>query len=362
MLKRFCLLLAMLICTAPAAAVAADGPLVIAHRGASGDRPEHTLAAYELAIDQGADYIEPDLVITSDLHLIARHDTELSATTDVAARDEFADRRRSKTIDGQLANGWFAEDFTLAEIRTLRARERIPGIRPANARYDGLYQVPTFDEIVMLVRAKEAETGRRIGLYPELKHYTFLLREQLDGVDLLIAALRKHDLDSADAPVFVQSFEVAPLKRLDAMSDVKLVQLLEPEGGPADEPDMRYAEMATPSGLAEIAEYADVIGVNLQMILTMDGAPTGLIVAAHDAGLQVHGWTLRAENTFLPPMLRRGDEAGRPGCPELLLAELRRHGIDGIFADQPGRVATFLQSGAAPPCMVATPPRPDVAP
>ncbi|RDC60908.1 Glycerophosphodiester phosphodiesterase [Alteripontixanthobacter maritimus] len=340
MLKWICLLLAMLICTAPAAAFAADGPLVIAHRGASGDRPEHTLAAYELAIDQGADYIEPDLVITSDLHLIARHDTELSATTDVAARDEFVDRRRSKTIDGQLANGWFAEDFTLAEIRTLRARERIPGIRPANARYDGLYQVPTFDEIVMLVRAKEAETGRRIGLYPELKHYTFLLREQLDGVDLLIAALRKHDLDSADAPVFVQSFEVAPLKRLDAMSDVKLVQLLEPEGGPADEPAMRYAEMVTPSGLAEIAQYADGIGVSIPMVLDESGAATGLVAAAQEAGLLVHVWTVRKENAFLPPFAKLSNLNATAGCVEYVFDALRKAGADGIFTDDPARTRT----------------------
>ena len=165
--------------------------LVIAHRGASGERPEHTLAAYERAIDQGADYIEPDLVPTKDMVLIARHENELSETTDVAAHPEFEARRRAKTIDGRLVNGWFAEDFTLAEIRTLRARERIPGVRPANARYDGLYSVPTFAEIVRLVRAKEAETGRRIGLYPELKHPTALLQDiGIDVVDLLVAALK----------------------------------------------------------------------------------------------------------------------------------------------------------------------------
>ena len=323
--------------TAPARALSAPGDmLVIAHRGASGERPEHTLAAYERAIDQGADYIEMDLVITGDLALIARHDTELSGTTDVASREEFDERRRSKTIDGQLVSGWFAEDFTLAEIRTLRARERIPGIRPANAWFNGLYGVPTFDDIITLVRAKEAETGRRIGLYPELKQYTFLLREGLDGVDLLVAALRRHGLDTADAPVFVQSFEVAPLKRLDTILDVRLVQLLEPGGGPADEPSMRYAEMATASGLAEIAEYADVVGVSIPMVLDNTGSPTGLVAQAHEAGLTVHAWTLRKENAFLPPPLQTAGGPQAVGNYRALLDMLGSAGVDGVFTDDPG--------------------------
>ena len=248
--------LTKLILTALALAVAApalaEKPIIIAHRGASGERPEHTLAAYELGIDQGADYIEPDLVVTKDGVLVARHENEISGTTDVASREEFSGRRRSKEVDGQLINGFFAEDFTLAEMRTLRAKERIPGIRPQNARYDGLYQVPTLEEIVKLVRAKEAETGRRIGIYPELKHPDFLLQEEgIDTVDLLLLELKRLGVTSAD-PVFIQSFEVGPLQRLDKRSDFKLVQLVSVDGGPADEPAMRYADMIAPSGLAAV--------------------------------------------------------------------------------------------------------------
>ena len=176
--------------------VNADGDmLVIAHRGASGERPEHTLASYERAIDQGADYIEPDLVVTKDMVLVARHENELSDTTDVAAHEEFADRKRSKTIDGRLVSGWFAEDFTLAELRTLRAKERLPSLRTKNAQFDSLYAIPTFAEILQLVEAKEAETGRRVGIYPELKHPDFLLQQGFDTVDLLVTALRQADLD-----------------------------------------------------------------------------------------------------------------------------------------------------------------------
>ncbi len=246
--------------SAPAPLLAAEGDvLVIAHRGASAERPEHTLAAYEMAIDRGVDYIEPDLVATKDLVLVARHENELSDTTDVASREEFEDRRRDKTVDGQRVAGWFVEDFTLAELRTLRTKERIPLVRPANARFDGLYQVPTLEDIVKLVRAKEAETGRRIGLYPELKHPNFLLQEAgIDMVDLLLRELRRLGVSEAD-PVFIQSFEVGVLQRLDRRSDFKLVQLVKPEDGPADEPAMRYAEMIAPSGLAEIAKYADVL-------------------------------------------------------------------------------------------------------
>ena len=199
----------------------ADDILVIAHRGASGERPEHTLAAYERAIDQGADYIEPDLVVTSDGVLVSRHENEISETTDVATRGEFEDRRRTKTIDGKRVAGWFAEDFTLAELQSLRAKERLPNLRAANSRFDGLYQVPTLAEIVALVRAKEAETGRRIGIYPELKHPEFLLQEEgIDTVDLLLAELRNLNITAAD-PIYIQCFEVGPLQRLNQRSNFK---------------------------------------------------------------------------------------------------------------------------------------------
>ncbi len=324
----------------PVVAAAQDGPLIIAHRGASGERPEHTLAAYERAIDQGADYIEPDLVVTKDMVLVARHENEIGGTTDVATRDEFRDRRRSKMVDGELISGWFAEDFTLAELRTLRAKERLPGIRPANTRFDGLYPVPTFADIVTLVRAKEAETGRTIGIYPELKHPTFLLQDAgIDMVDLLVAELRRSGFDGADDAIFVQSFEVEVLKRLDRMLDVKLVQLVKDTGGPADLSGVTYANMLSPSGLAEIAAYADGIGAPVPLLLGPAGTALPLIDQAKQAGLQVHVWTVRKENAFLPEQLRGSGGPAQTGCDESLYATIASTGIDGVFTDDPGRMA-----------------------
>lgn len=325
-------------------AVPAQAQLIIAHRGASGERPEHTLAAYERAIDAGADFIEPDLVVTKDLVLVARHENELSDTTDVAAHEAFADRRRAKEIDGRLINGWFAEDFTLAELRTLRAKERLPALRPANVRYDGLYQVPTLAEIVALVRAKEAERGHRIGLYPELKHPTFLLTQGIDSVDLLVSALKKDGLDTAEAPVFIQSFDVAPLKRLDKLTGARLVQLVAAEGGPADEAAVTYAEMLTPSGLAEIARYADAVGADLRQIAGPDGAPTPLVEQAHATGLEVHAWTLRKENAFLPAPLRSGSDPAATGNYAGAWGVLASAGVDGVFTDDPALAAALRKS------------------
>lgn len=334
MLETRLILAAFLLAPAPATA---QEMLVIAHRGASAERPEHTLTAYELAIGQGADYIEPDLVATKDLVLVSRHENELSGTTDVATREEFEDRRRDKTIDGQKVAGWFAEDFTLAELRTLRAKERIPSLRPANARFDGLYQVPTLAEIVKLVRAKEAATGRRIGLYPELKHPEFLLQDSgIDMVDLLLREFRTLGITPAD-PVFIQSFEIAPLQRLKRRGGgFKLVQLVKPEDGPADEPAMRYADMVTPTGLVEIAKYADAVGAHIALVLNPDGTTTSLVADAKAAGLAVHAWTVRPENEFLPPMLRTGDDPKGKGCGDVKLAALlKAAGVAGIFSDGP---------------------------
>jgi glycerophosphoryl diester phosphodiesterase len=325
-------------------AVPAHAQLIIAHRGASGERPEHTLAAYERAIDAGADFIEPDLVVTKDLVLVARHENELSDTTDVADRTEFAERRRAKEIDGRLVNGWFAEDFTLAELRTLRAKERVPGIRPANARFDGLYQVPTLAEIIALVRAKQAESGRTIGLYPELKHPTFLLSQGIDSVDLLVTALRKEGLDRADGPIFIQCFEVAPLQRLAKLTDARLVQLVSMDGGPADEPGVTYADMLTPAGLAAIAKYADAIGPDLRQIVDQAGKSTGLVAAAHEAGLVVHGWTLRKENAFLPAPVRLGSEPTATGNYAAAWGLFAATGVDGLFTDDPALAAALRKS------------------
>lgn len=331
------LILALLLVVAGVFPAAAAPLLVIAHRGASGERPEHTLAAYERAIDAGADYIEPDLVPTKDLVLVARHETEIGSTTDVAARPEFADRRRSKEVDGKLVTGWFVEDFTLAELRTLRAKERLPAVRPANAAFDGLYQIPTFAEIVTLAKAKQVETGRRIGLYPELKHPTALLQNDgIDSVDLLVRALKQAGLDAAGSPIFVQCFEVGPLRRLRTLlPELPLVQLIAAEGGPRDEPANSYARMIRPEGLAEIAGYADAIGIEAKLLATPGGKPQELVAAAHDAGLKVHVWTLRKENMFLPPPLQRGSGPTATGDLAALVAQLADAGVDGVFTDDP---------------------------
>lgn len=334
MVRKFVVMALAALMVVPGSAMANSDPLIIAHRGASGDRPEHTLAAYELAIDQGADYIEPDLVATKDLVLVSRHENELSGTTDVANREEFEHLRREKTIDGQRVAGWFAEDFTLAELRTLRAKERVPSSRPANTRFNGLYQVPTFEEIVKLVRAKEAETGRTIGLYPELKHPNFMLEvEGIDMVDLMLRELRNLGI-AADDPIYIQCFEVGTLRRLNQRSDYKLVQLIHPEGGPVDEPEMRYAEMITPSGLEELATYVDGIGPWLGYVLdpqTM--AQTTLVADAHARGLKIHPWTLRKENGFLPASLQGEGGPAEDGQWRMLWGEALKSGADGFFTD-----------------------------
>lgn len=332
--------MAVLVLSAPAMAQDPDF-IVIAHRGASGERPEHTLAAYELAIDQGADYIEPDLVPTRDGVLVARHENEISGTTDVSDRPEFATRLTTRVIDGEEVTGWFTEDFTLTELRTLRARERLPEIRPQNVRFDGLYQVPTLDEIIQLVRAKEAETGRVIGLYPEIKHPGYFASIGHDLAAMLVEQLAAAGYEGAEAPVFIQSFEVAPLRRLDGMADLRLVQLIEAEGSPADDPSLTYAEMVTPDGLATIAGYADGIGVDFRLLSDTDGWPTDLIARAHAAGLVVHGWTLRLEPQFLPPPY--SDDLATYGrlADSIIMSAfraLREAGLDGAFTDHPCRL------------------------
>ncbi|MGH6785948.1 MAG: glycerophosphodiester phosphodiesterase [Novosphingobium sp.] len=325
---RFAVLLALL------GAVPASAQIVIAHRGASGERPEHTLAAYERAIDQGADFIEPDLVPTSDGVLVARHENEISGTTDVADHPEFAARKTARTIDGQAVSGWFSEDFTLAELRTLRARERLPAVRAANARFDGLYPVATFAEVIALVKAKEAETGRRIGLYPELKHPGYFAARGLATPMLLLAQLKAAGYSRRDDPVFIQCFEVGALTELDRTTELRLVQLVSAEGGSPDMPGVRY----DPAGLKGIARYADAVGAELTLILGPDGKPTSLVADAHAAGLEVHGWTLRRENRFLPPPLRSSADPNAPGKLAAAWALLKAAGVDGVFTDNPGSI------------------------
>lgn len=340
------LCLATLLPTAHAGAPEAPIPIVIAHRGASGLRPEHTLAAYELAIAQGADYIEPDLVMTRDGVLIARHENEISTTTDVASRPEFATRRTTKTIDGRKVTGWFTEDFTLAELKTLRVKERLPQLRRNSADYDGQFAVPALEEILQLLRRKRQETGRVVGLYPETKHPSYFRQIGLPMEEKLVALLHRYGYRGKSAPVFIQSFEVANLKYLRQITDLPLIQLLDERGQPYDfqsAGDPRtYADLATPQGLAQIATYAQGIGPAKGLILPRDPAgrwkaPTTLVADAHAAGLKVHPWTFRDEKMFLPA-----------DCPDAA-TEIRRFlqlGVDGVFTDFPAtavRVRNSLQ-------------------
>ena len=315
-------------------------PLVIGHRGASGHRPEHTLAAYELAARMGADYVEPDLVATKDGVLVARHENEISGTTDVAARPEFAARQTTKVIDGVTLTGWFTEDFTLAELRTLRAKERIPQLRPRNTIYDGRYRVPTFDGVIWLVKRLSRELGRPIGIYPETKHPSYFRSIGLPLEDPLVASLREAKLDTRRSKVFIQSFEVGNLRALDARIDVALVQLL---GGrsqrPADDP-RTYAQLATPAGLASIASYADGVGPAKDYIVPRDAggaslAPTSFVGDAHGAGLLVHPYPLRNENSFLALELRRGADPAAWGDAIAEYEQFFGLGVDGLFSDHP---------------------------
>ena len=313
-------------------------PIVIGHRGCSGERPEHTALAYERAIEQGADFIEPDLVPTKDGHLVARHEN------DVASRPEFAARKATKTIDGEQITGWFTEDFTLAELKTLRARERLPQLRPASAAFDGQAQILTFEEVWAIAQAGSKRTGRTIGVYPELKHPTYFAAIGLPTEDRLVAKLKALDLNSAKAPVFVQCFEVGALKRLRAKTPARLVFLVAGEGGPADLPGVKYADLVTAEGLKAIAVYADGLGPDKAMVVPQSGAAllpaTELVKNAHAAGLVVHPWTVRAENYFLPTTLRKGDPQAptflaQHGDTIALLKALYAAGVDGVFSDFP---------------------------
>jgi glycerophosphoryl diester phosphodiesterase len=322
----------------------ASGPIVIGHRGASGYRPEHTIASYRLAIAMGADYVEPDLVSTKDGVLVARHENEISGTTDVASRPEFAGRKATKTVDGTAVTGWFTEDFTLAELKTLRAKERLPQIRPRNTLYDGRYQVPTFQEVIDLVKVESRRLHKRIGIYPETKHPTYFDRIGLSLEEPLVRTLRRNGLAYRGAPVFIQSFETANLRQLDRMIDVPLVQLIDAAGAPYDfvaAGDPRtYDDLVKPAGLQWIARFADGIGVAKVRIIPLDASgriqpPTSLVPDAHAAGLIVHAWTFRNENNFLAVDFRRGTDPAAYGDAfgeyQLFLAQR----IDGLFSDNP---------------------------
>ena len=316
--------------------------IIIAHRGASGERPEHTSAAYQLAIDQGADFIEPDLVLTKDGVLVARHENDISETTDVSAKPEFAGRKTSKTIDRQKMTGWFTEDFTLAELKTLRAKERLPQLRKANMAYDGQFEVPTFDEILELAKTASAKTGRAIGIYPETKHPSYFASIGLPHEAPLLASLKKYGHTQKTAPVFIQSFEVGNLQALRPKTKLRLVQLMDEKGSPADRADLTYPAMATPDGLKAIATYADGIGPHKALVIPRNllgnlGEPTTLVVDAHKLGLAVHPWSFRRENYFLPLGAKSGINPLAHGDLESEIRLFLAAGVDGIFSDNPSQ-------------------------
>lgn len=325
-------------------------PLVFAHRGASALRPEHTLASYAKAIQDGADYVEPDLVVTRDGVLVARHENNIAETTDVARRPEFAGRRTQKMVDGEKQVGWFVEDFTLPELKTLRAVERLSAIRAESRSYDGQFQVPTLDEIIDFVAAEAAARGRVIGLVPEIKHSTYLAAHDLPMEDRVLATLAQHSY-TRRAPVEIQSFETANLRYLRGktagLGNIKLMQLIGDDGDrPADIAaaggTLTYAAMTRPAGLARIARYADVVAPSTRGIIPLgpDGrlaAPRPIVADAHRVGLLVRCWTFRPENRFLAAEFRdgAGDDARNPAGS---IAEMRRYiatGLDGFFTDDP---------------------------
>jgi len=298
-------------------------PIIIGHRGASGHRPEHTLEGYRLAAEMGADFIEPDLVSTKDGVLIVRPENEIGGTTDVAAK--FPARRTTKTVDGQAITGWFTEDFTLAEIRTLRANERLAFRSHA---YDGQFAVATFDEVIELAQRLGRELNRPIGVYPETKHPTYFRNIGLPLEEKLIASLAKHGWNRKDSPVFIQSFEPDSLRFLRGKTSVRLIQLTSD------------ASMVDAAGLKKIAAYADGIGPEKRLIVPIGadgsiGTPTDLVQRAHAAGLLVHIWTIRVDKEFLP--------AGYHGRGEAEYEQFRDLGVDGLFTDFPDVAAKVLR-------------------
>jgi glycerophosphoryl diester phosphodiesterase len=326
-----------------------ERPLVVAHRGASGYCPEHTLAAYALAIEQGADYIEPDLVSTRDGVLVAQHANEIGGTTDVAERPEFADRRTTKTVDGVEMFGWFSEDFTLAELKTLRTRERLRNVRPRNSESDGRYPIATLDEILELAGSSVTRSGGRVGVYVETKHPTYFRDLGLALEEPLIRSLREHGYgEESGSPVFLQSFETANLRHFCATTGYRLIQLIETVGAPYDlivAGDPRtYDDLTTPEGLREISTYAFGIGLPKVRIIPRDAAgnlleATPVVEYAHQAGLTVHGYTFRRENFFLPQQYRRGTDPNEAGDLAGEMSAFLATGLDGLFVDNPDLMA-----------------------
>ena len=349
-----------------AAAVFPPVPTLIAHRGASALRPEHTIAAYTQAIEDGADIIEPDLVATKDGHLVARHENAIAilnadgslreSTTDIATRPEFAALLTTKTIDGTAIRGWFTEDLTLAQLKTLRAVERIPAIRPGNVAFNGQFQVPTLQEVIDLAKSKSIEKGRTIGVYPETKHSTYFKSINLPLERRLLEVLTTNGWNSKDAPVFIQSFEVANLKEMRALTTARIVQLLSSSGRPYDFvaagalEARSYADLITPAGLREVATYANGIGPSKDMVIPLIngnlGTPTSLVANAKAVDLITHIYTLRPENNFLPTNLKKApvtDNTVR-GDSVTEIQTFLQAGVDGFFTDDSAVGRTAIRS------------------
>ncbi|MEU5114552.1 glycerophosphodiester phosphodiesterase [Streptomyces longwoodensis] len=321
-------------------------PTVIGHRGASGYRPEHTFGSYQLALDLGADIVEAgDLVPTKDGHLVCRHEPEIGGTTDVADHPEFAGRRTTKVLDGVPTTGWFTEDFTLAELKTLRAVERIPANRPHNTLYNGRWEIPTFEEVLRWQDEQTRRRGKQVWIYPETKHPTYFRKLGLGLEERLAKLLRKHGKDKRDSPVILQSFEPTSIQRLNKLVDNPLVVLL---SGATSRPwdfvetgDPRtVADLVTKQGLREIASYAQGIGPTLDLVVPKDASgrlttPTSLVKDAHAVGLILHPYTMRNENPFLPAEFRKGTDADGYGDAFGAFRAYFATGIDGVFTDNP---------------------------
>lgn len=320
------------------------GPLVIAHRGAAGYRPEHTRSAYELAARLGADYIEPDLVMTRDGVLVDRHEPTITETTDVADHPELADRRTTKEVDGQRLTGWFVEDLTLAELKTLRCRERLTGLRQQSSMYDGREEVLTFEETLQLRERLTTEHRRTIGIIPEIKSSTYLHEQGLDPEAELVRLVRAYGLDEPQAPFWLQSFEVGTLRTLREVHGfrARLFFLMTAEGGPFDlrAEGATYAELSTADALRELRPWVDGIGPDKAQVIPRlpDGSlgeATTLVADAHAAGIEVMPWTFRAENSFLPADLRVGENPAHFGRAIEEARIFMEAGVDGLFCDQP---------------------------
>ncbi|MFE0187524.1 glycerophosphodiester phosphodiesterase [Streptomyces sp. NPDC058989] len=321
-------------------------PLVVGHRGACGYRPEHTLGSYQLALDMGADVIEQDLVPTKDGHLVCRHENDITATTDVADRQEFAGRKTTKTVDGKKLTGWFTEDFTLTELKTLRAKERIPDVRQHNTLYNGHWEVPTFEEVLQWAEREGRRRGRHIWLYIETKHPTYFRKLGLGIEEPLAKLLRRYGRHLTHSPNFLQSFEPSSLQRLGKLGlrCPKVLLLDEPTVRPWDfveAGDPRTtADLLKPEGLKWVSGFAQGIGPWLPQIIAQDdqgklGKPTTLVRDAHAEGLVVHPYTLRNENSFLPLDFQAGKDPAAYGRSLDYLKKLFATGIDGIFSDNP---------------------------